>query len=35
MRKYYSYDSVQDDYIPLPQLQLDIQPVLQQDPVWK
>jgi len=30
-----TYDPVQDDYIPLPQPQLDIQPVLQQDPDWK
>jgi hypothetical protein len=29
-----TYDPDRDDYIPLPQPQLDIQPVLQQDPDW-
>ncbi len=30
-----SYDADQDDYWPLPQGQLDIQPVLEQDPAYK
>ena len=31
----FRYDPVRDKYYPLPQSQLDIQPVLQQDPAWQ
>jgi hypothetical protein len=35
LKKGASYDATRDDYWPLPESQLDIQPVLQQDPDYE